>query len=212
MKTKIIACRTLEQELGAAMERTQCTHEIHWVEAGLHNVPPKLRDTLQEILDSCGDCDRVLLAMSFCGNSINGLRTGDFQLVVPRCEDCISLLLGGSRERQAYPAAYFLTEGWLRGERNIWQEYLHCMDTYGQKRGKRIFDSMFSHYRHLALVDTGCFDAESCEAQVRQIAAVLGLDFIRIPGTAGYLEQLLREDLPEDRFLTVPPHSTVTLI
>ncbi len=110
MTAVIIACKTIEQELNAAMEQTGCDYPVVWLEPGLHDVPKKLHETLEAHLDTVRGYDTVLLAMGFCGNSVVGLHTHDFELVIPRRDDCISLLLG---DTQRPFAAVFLTEGWL---------------------------------------------------------------------------------------------------
>lgn len=210
MNPIIIACKTIEQELLASMKEIGCEYPILWLESGLHNWPDKLRNRIQELLDGCEEFDTVLLAMSFCGNSVVGLKTQDFQLIIPRSDDCITLLLGSVQRRKEAKATYFLTEGWLKGELNLWKEYQNCLAKYGEKRGKRIFSALLAHYRNLALVDTGCFHRETLEKQVRQIASVLGLEYLCLEGTLGHLQQLLTGPWEEDRFVLIPPHSTVT--
>ena len=146
MNTVIIACQTLQNELEAAMAACNFSCEIRWIESGLHNVPKKLHATLQEHLDQCDGFDTVLLVMGYCGNSVADIETHDFQLVIPRVDDCISLLLGSvtSRRRQsAGGCTYFMTEGWLQGERNIWKEYEYAINKYGPELGQEIFDTMF---------------------------------------------------------------------
>lgn len=210
MNPIIIACKTIEQELLAAMEQTCCDYPILWLESGLHNWPDKLRARIQELLDGCEGFDTVLLAMSFCGNSVAGLKTRDFQLVIPRSDDCITLLLGSFRRRQEVKGAYFLTEGWLKGEMNLWKEYQSCLARYGEKRGKRIFAAMLAHYKQLALVDTGCFDRAALERQVKEIAATLGLEYMYLDGTLDHLKQLLTGPWAKERFVLVEPDSAVT--
>lgn len=209
MSTVILACKTLEQELLSAMEQEQCTYPVIWLESGLHNWPDKLRTRIQELLDGCGEYDTVLLAMSLCGNCVMGLNSRNFQLVIPRCSDCITLLLG-SAQRQQQKATYFLTEGWLTGERNIYFEYKKCLERYGEKRAKRVFSRMLEHYRYLALVDTGCFDRAAAEVQVRAIALELGLEYRELTGSLDYLRSLLRGSWEERDFLIIPPNSVVT--
>lgn len=209
MSTRIISCKTIEPELNMAMEQVGCEYEVLWLESGLHNVPRKLNARLQELLDNCHDVDTVLLAMSFCGNSVVGLQTGNFRLRIPRSDDCVTLLMGSLKERMNHKATYFLTEGWLAGERNLWREYEDCIWKYGEKRGKWIFSTMLGHYRNLALVDTGSFTGEELETQVREIADRLELQYVRISGTLDFLKQLLTGPWPEERFVEIPPHSMV---
>lgn len=209
-KTVVIGCRTIENELLAAMAETACSHDLRWLESGLHNVPERLNAVLQGLLDDCSGCDTVLLAMSFCGNSLVGLRTHNFKLVIPRCDDCITLLLGAMERRQANFATYFLTEGWLVGENNLWREYQRCIGKYGEKRGKRIFSTMLAHYKYLALVDTGAYDAAKLEAEVQNIAQTIGLEYTRIDGTLDYLRNLLLGNWSEEHFVIIPPNSRIS--
>lgn len=200
----VIACRTIEREVHAAMEACGFAGELRLIESGLHNMPKKLHARLQKELDACRNCDTVLLAMGFCGNSVVGLRAGNFQLVLPRVEDCISLLLGPA----ARPLdSYFLTQGWLDGERNIWCEYEYCVQKYGAELGREIFDQMFRNYRTITLLDTGCYDVAVAAAQARRIAGALSLRLCIRPGTLEALCRLLAGPWEDSRqFVIVPPH------
>ena len=207
MNAVIVACRTLEKELLAAMGVKNCTYPILWLEAGRHNVPESRRQEIQHHLDSCTGYDTVILAASLCGNLVVGLQTHNFQMIVPRCDDCITLLLGSAARRNENAATYFLTDGWLSGKDNIWTEYQRTLEKYGEIRGKRIFSSMLAHYEKLAFVDTGCGDVS---AQIQDIAAELELDYTRLEGSLSYLEELLSGSWDERRFLVVPPHAEIS--
>lgn len=209
MSTIIIACKTMENELRAAMERVDCPYPVLWLEQGLHNWPDRLRREIQRLLDGCTDCDRVLLAMSLCGNAAAGLETRDFSLIIPRCDDCITLMLGSPERRREWPDTYFLTRGWLESDLSLWAEYEKAVEKYGKKRGKRIFSTMLRHYQRLALVDTGGFDSDALFPTVTRMAQELELEPIRLDGTLDYLTALLTGPWPEEKFLTVPPHSLV---
>ncbi len=213
MHTKLIACQTLKNELNAALKRCQVSHEIIWIPSGLHNFPKKLNKALKEALNQCFDCSRVLMAMGFCGNSLTGLETGDYSLIIPRVDDCISLLLGSLVNKKKLPDnlnTYFMTEGWIKGERNIWVEYEHSLEKYGEETGKEIFDMMFSHYKYIALLDTGCFPLQENQKESQRIAAALNLQHKVVPAQTTYLEELLKGPWNPERFLIIPPHSTIT--
>ena len=212
MKTAVIACKTMEDELNWAMERTGSTYPVFWLEQGLHNVPEQLRAAVQTALDGAG-AERVLLAMGFCGNSLRGLQVPAVELIVPRVDDCISLLLGSVKRRlevsQEY-AAYFFTEGWLRGERNIWVEHQHMLETYGEELTEELEKSMFGHYRTLGLLDCGIKPVEPLVEGTKMIAEGLHLTQRVIPASAQYLADLLTGPWPAERFLTVRGGATIT--
>ena len=212
MKTAVIACKTIEDELRFAMERTGCDYPTVWLEQGLHNVPQQLNAAVQTALDGIG-AKRVLLAMGFCGNSLRGLRVPAVELIVPRVDDCISLLLGSVKRRleisQEY-SAYFFTEGWLRGERNIWVEHQHMLETYGEELTEELEKSMFGHYRTLGLLDCGIKPVEPLVEGTKMIAEGLHLTQRVIPASAQYLADLLTGPWPAERFLTVRGGATIT--
>lgn len=202
----IISCKTLQRELLSVMKKLDCRYPIVWLDSGLHNVPKKLNAIIQQHLDQIHGCDTVLLAMSLCGNSVIGLQTHDFQLILPRTDDCISLLLG-DQERPF--ATLFMTEGWLEGGRHIGQEYDECLEKYGPSRGKRIFAAMLKNYRYIAMLDTGCYDTAAAEAEIRRIGEKLGLEYTALTGTVQYLEKLLLGNWNPEEFVILPPNSTL---
>ena len=207
MKTCIIACSTLKKELLAAMEQASCAYPIHWLEAGQHNRRDARRAEIQSALDAVTDCDTVLLAMTLCGGCVTGLKARNFRLVVPRCDDCITLLLGSRDVRKDNSATYFLTEGWLAGKDSIAAEYRRTLKKHGHSRAERVFSAMFANYDKMAFVDTGCGDAADA---VQQIAAGLGLTYTHIPGTLSWLEALLTGSWDPERFLVLKAGETLT--
>lgn len=210
MITEIISCRTIERELHAAMNSAGLDYPVHFVESGLHNVPNKLNQALQELLYSL-HCDRVLLIMGFCGNSIANLQTGDYELLVPRVDDCISLLLGYGRRQQIMREAptYFLSKGWLEGERNIWEEYCYTINKYGEETGKAVFDMMFSHYRRLSVLDDGCFPLEEMIPETQRIAKVLGLEHQVMKADCENIISFLTGPWTPENSLCFAPHTVI---
>ena len=205
MKTAVIACKTIEDELRFAMDKTCTTYPIVWLEQGLHNVPEMLKSALQTALDEVG-AERVLLAMGFCGNAICGVSVPVKELIIPRVDDCISLLLGSVKRRLEVSrehAAYFFTEGWLRGERNIWVEHQHMLELYGEELTEELEKDMFGHYQTLGLLDCGIKPVEPLVESTKMIAEGLHLTQRVIPATTQYLSDLLTGPWPPERFLTM---------
>ena len=213
MKTAIVACKTMEDELNSALEKTGCGYPVIWLDSGLHNVPKRLQTAVQEAIDGA-DADRVLLALGFCGNALAGVEAGKAELILPRVDDCISLLLGSVRRRLEITdryAAYFFTEGWLRGERNIWVEHLHMLEKYGEEVTEALEEDMFGHYRTLGLLDCGEKPVEPLIEHTKMIADALHLEQKVIPASVDYLRELLTGPWPEERFLRVSPGGRIEL-
>jgi hypothetical protein len=214
VETVILACNTIRNELEKAVEATSCAHPFVWVESGLHLVTESLRRRLQEELDKITGVKRVLLAFGFCGNAVAGLKSGDYELVIPRVDDCITLLLGSKENRDrccSQGGVYFLTKGWLEGEINIWKEYHAVLERFGPERTERIYRRMLAHYKFLGLIDTGAYDLPTLLPHVREISDKLKLELLILEGTDRYLKRFLLGPWDDDHFVIIPPLTTIEL-
>ena len=213
MKTAILACQTIKDEIEKAYSLAGCDHDIFWVESGLHNNPDKLRVRLQEELDKITDVDRVILGFGFCGNSVLGLVAGNYELIIPKVDDCITLVIGSVEARNAISAeaaTYFLTQGWLTHESNIWKEYQYSLKKYGKKKTAMIYDMMLGHYKRLGVIDTGCYDFEEFFNNTVEIAKTFKLNHERLDGTITYISELLTGPWDDSRYLIIAPGETIT--
>lgn len=203
----------LRDELEQAVRETGCDYPVTWLDAGLHNYPVKLRRDLQAALDRVEGYQRVLMAYGFCGNSIADIRAGDFEVIIPKADDCLTILLG-SRERRLEMSkgngTYFLTRSWLHGERNIRVEYQYSVEKYGEEHGREIFGMMFGHYRQLALLDDGCYPIREVEGETQETADLLGLPWRTVPASNQRLRDLLTGPWPEEWFLHLKPGEALT--
>lgn len=214
LKTVVLACNTIRDEIEKAAFETGCDHPFRWVESGLHLRPESLRHRLQEELDSISEADRVLLGFGYCGNAVTGLIGRNYELVMPRADDCISLLLGSQENRELCSKSggiYFLTKGWLEGENNIWREYQAVLARFGPERTDRVYRKMLAHYQFLGVIETGAYDLGVMLPLVSQIASTLKLQTRMLPGSDQYLKRLLSGPWNEDEFLVLPPNTRIEL-
>ena len=212
MKTIIVACKTLQEEIELANVRTGMNCEVKLIESGLHERPKKLSETVQELLNSL-QADRVLLCLGQCGNAIVGIRTSDFEMILPKVDDCLSLLIGSSKEKSRLSMkdkAFFLTMGWLSGENTVMSQYEHSKKKYGEETARSILKMMYEHYETIGLIDTGTEPMNELYEQTENIAGLLNLSIKIYPGTLSYIEQLLTGPWPKDRFIIKKPFETVS--
>ncbi|MGD0152826.1 MAG: DUF1638 domain-containing protein [Thermacetogeniaceae bacterium] len=209
MRTAVLACKTIADEIKLAMGVTGCSYPVYWVESGLHRTTELLNRRLQQEIDQIGDVQRVLLAFGFCGNALIGIRPSRFQLIFPRVDDCITLMLG-SRERSKNKGTYYLTRGWLQYENNIWEEYRHTVKRYGHEKAVRIFNIILGQYHSLAIIDTGAYCLQEFLLKSETIASALGLKHKVIAGNICYIKKLLTGPWDDD-FVTIEPGETITL-
>lgn len=131
---------------------------------------------------------------------------------MPKVDDCISLLLGSVDERRKYGGKngmYFLTKGWIEGERNLWVEYQYTIEKYGEETGKEIFDMMLNHYKSLGVIDTKCYDLDEVMPLCKEIADTLELNLKILDYPISYLEDLLTGPWDDDRFVITKPNSKI---
>jgi hypothetical protein len=212
MKTSVLACNTIRDELLLAERKVNSGCEIIWLESNLHNYPDKLRTEMQKGLDSLVGCDRVLMAFCFCGNSVVGLKTHSFELILPRIDDCISLLLGSIEKRAELSKGrqcFFLTKGWLEHESNIWSEYEYTVKKYGEESAQFVINAMFGNYDTLSLIDTGAYDVDSIMNKAAQMSQKFGLQLNSLQGTTTLLEQLLSGPWDESKFIIIPQFTSI---
>jgi hypothetical protein len=206
MKRVLIACETINDEVELAKKNTGVECETVWMSNLLHDSPERLKKALQEEINRVeSDCDEILFAYGNCGNGLLGLKSEKATIVIPRYGDCIDILLSQKNNLERIrTTTYFLTAGWLRGEKTLDREYEHNLQKYGEKRARKVMDIMFRHYQHLMLIDTGAYQVADSLSRVNAIADLIGLKVIVDQGTISPLEKLILGQWDE-HFCVVPP-------
>lgn len=212
MRTKILSCRTLEPEVRLAMERCGCRWELDVLQENNHDVPTRLRRNIQEKLDAMEHVDRVLLAFTTCGGTMTGLKTGDYELVIPRVDDCLSLLMGSMERRKEVQAGgfgLFVTRSWLEHENNTAAQLERIRSRYPAGRAKKVIEIMYGNFDSLNVIDTGAYDVHTILPQTEALALQLGLKHRIVQGTTDYLEKLLQGPYDPQHFIVIPPQTVI---
>jgi hypothetical protein len=194
MSTIIVACHTLTDELNLAIRSTGVSYPVVWIDSKLHIKPEKLKEEVQATLLRISNVSTILLVFGYCGNGLAGIRSETARLILPRVEDCISILLGSQERRTELSrtsASYYLTKGWIESESNITDEWNYSVRRFGEERGARIMRAMLKNYRHLTLIDTGAYDIMPYEAKTEDLAKKLGLTHQVVKGSQRLFQKLL---------------------
>ena len=208
----MVACNTLRTEIEHVMQEHGIERRVIWLESQLHNVPAKLKEALQSALDEVQDAERVLFGFGNCGNVVQGLVAGDFELIIPRIDDCISLVMGSQRRRERYSQenrAMYYTDGWMDKGHNVIDDYNDCVAKHGEEDAQDIFAMMYAHYETMAYLDTGLYDVEELMERTRFIGEIAGMQQKVEPATLAYVDQLVCGPWPDDCFVRVQPHESV---
>jgi hypothetical protein len=212
VRTSIVACKTLINEMRSFLP----SNAIYYcVEPGLHMNPGQMRDALQAIIDRItADMDKIILGYGLCSMGVIGLRAPHSQLVIPRQDDCIAILLGSRRaylkELIREPGTYFLSKGWIDAGITLLDELGKMRQRYGARRAERVISRMLQHYRRLVFINMGYHDPEPYRQFSREAAEVLKLDFQEIKGTPEFLTKICNGPWDDD-FVVAPAGHTISL-
>lgn len=205
--THIIACDVMKEELLAVTPQHPVT--FHFVSMGLHRWPDKLREELRTVLATIEGKSRVVLAFGLCGGAVAGLTAPGIPLFIPRAHDCIPLLLVSHYTHEELvreeKGTYFLSGGWLEGERTVFSEYRRVRDRYGEQKAKRVMATMFDAYRRLVFIYTGHPRENDHLATGRELAELLGLKFTIRPGRDAWLRRIVNGPWDGDSFIEIAP-------
>lgn len=211
-KTVVVACRVLEHEIDFLQNQHGLGLETRWLESSLHDRPQSLKEQLEQTLAEVV-ADRVILTYGQCGGGTLGLKVNFEELILPRVDDCITLLLGSSQRRQEMNrelAAYYVTEGWLTGRKTPMGDFQRILNRYGEKRGRQVIEVMYRNYRSLCLLDTGVSDIERLKGLCIPVTEITGTQLCTACGVLTWLEQLLTGPWPQERFLVKHRGQTIT--
>ncbi|MBU4440750.1 MAG: DUF1638 domain-containing protein [Acetobacterium sp.] len=211
MKRLLIACETIKDEVEMAMQKTGEELEVVWMSNLLHDSPERLKNALQEEIDKAEDrYDELLFAYGNCGNGLLGLKSEKATLIIPRYGDCIDILLCEKENLERIrTSTYFLTQGWLKGEKSLDKEYQHNLEKYGESRARRVMNIMFKNYKNLMLIDTGAYDLAEHLPRVNDIGELIGLEVVVDQGSISPLEKLVTGQW-DDGFCIIPPGQITT--
>lgn len=211
MNNVIIACQTLKDELEKAITETECQYPVLWIDADYHVDPDKLRTKLQQEIDQFNHVDNILLVYGSCGNGLIGLVASAGNLIIPKTDDCISLVMTKPNEKfERLKKTYFLTKGWIESPKSIVNEYTYTLNRYGEKRTTKLFELMLKQYDYLMLIDTGAYDVEEYKSIADDFANKVKLQLTIEKGDLWLLKQLLIGPYDE-KFCVISKGEKVTL-
>lgn len=208
----MLACEIIQDEIHAIMERHALSYPIYYLPPDLHLLPQKLNEYLQEMINRIENVDAILLPMGRCGNGTIGLKSRNATLILPKCDDCVNLLLSRDHLEEERPKySMFFTKGWLRNRASANQEYERTVEKYGKEHADAIMQMIYAGYRYFSLIDTGAYDKQAAKEKLKPLADALGdVEINELEGPCGILEKMLTLNFDENNFVMVPPGVAVT--
>ncbi len=211
MNSIVLACPTVEKELMQSVKQTGFTGEICFLPKYLHNDPNKMRQYLQEKIDRLQQIDEVLLCVSGCGGSTIGLKATSAKLVIPRCRDCVDLLLstGENCEIKRQERGIFLTEGWMNLMKNSAMSLERMTQNLGREKAEQTLRKIYTGFHSFYLIETGTYDTQPVRDYILPLVQTVGGTIESTVGEYSLIKKLLSREW-EEHFLIVPKGESVT--
>ena len=194
-ETVVIACEVMREEL-LRVPRSP-TVSLKFLSMGLHVSPSRLRSVLRNEL----------------GAATEGLNALHVPIIVPRVHDCIPLLLGHTQidgKPQLEKGTFYLSGGWMEGERTLISEHRRAIAKFGEKQALRILNTMFSSYQRVRFIRTEHPRVAKHEAEAKGLAGLLNLAAESTQGDIGYLSRLVNGPWRPPEFLQFARGETIT--
>ncbi|MBR3866611.1 MAG: DUF1638 domain-containing protein [Butyricicoccus sp.] len=227
MRIAFIGCMVLGREVNRLASESGHAIRTWWLRQGLHETPDLLRRALQEKIDEVEEENELLPAhlrfeaivfgYGLCSNGVIGLTSRTLPLIIPRCDDCISLFLGSAdRYREMFrkfDGAFWYNTGWMEhsfypSRKNYARRRAEYAELYGEENADFLMESMnnwMTEYRSCGYITSPVYEDPANEADARQAAADFNWQFAKVEGDMRYLDLLVNGPWKDDEFLTCPP-------
>lgn len=231
MRIAIIGCMVMNREISRLVSESKNKVRVWWLRQGLHDTPDILRSELQNTIDAverenarlrpCQRFQAIVLAYGLCSNGVLGLRSRSIPVIVPRCDDCISLFLGSAERYRKYfrefPGTYWYNRGWIEQAFVPSKEnYRILRAEYTEKYGEDNADYLMSctndwmtKYSRCGFIASPDGGDEEYETFARQAAKDFGWEFRKVKGSLSYLTSLVNGPWDDARFLICPVRSRI---
>lgn len=231
MRLAIIGCMVMNREISHLAAESANVVRVWWLRQGLHDTPDLLRQELQRRIDEIEQenqmlhahlrMEAIVLAYGLCSNGVIGLRSHSIPVIVPRCDDCISLFLGSADRYRALfrelAGVYWYNNGWIEqaftpSRENYVRQRAQYAEEYGEENADYLMactNNWMTQYHHCGYITCPLGERPDCEAYARQAAADFGWQFTQIDGDMTYFNALVNGPWDDARFLTCPPHSRI---
>ena len=213
MNTQILTCSSLFPFVEAAQKEMNTSWPVTVVDR-LHHVDPDemKRVVAAEIGKMPSETDTVLVAMAFCGGVWDHV-TFDKKIVIPRCDDCVSILL--TTDDQYEPNRKETGHLYLYEEKpedfsalSLMRDYTAVSSEFKGIDQDMLFRMWFGNYHRMDIIDTGFNDCyqeyyvEAAQNNADQIGAELGY----AQGSNRMMEKLVSGNWDEQFLVAEPGH------
>ncbi len=212
MSKVILACGSLAEYVTWAQEKMHTDIPVICLDRKYHIDPSKMREAIIRALHDLPDTvDTVLVAMGYCGGSWKDI-SSDKTIVMPKVDDCISLLL--TTDDEPVYNRKDMTHLYVRDRDprvdSVKKAFGHYTKGKDEEAVKAIYDSWSKSFDQFDIVDTGLFDCHTPEYydKVRIDADWLSAGIGYVKGSNRLIEKLVSGKWDE-QFEIIPPKENI---
>lgn len=231
MRIALIGCMVMNREINHLTARSSNIVRTWWLRQGLHDTPELLRANLQQTIDSIEAenqklwstlrFDAIVLAYGLCSNGVIGLQSRSLPLIVPRCDDCISLFLGSSSRYRTlfeeFPGTYWYNRGWIEqaftpSRENYAIRRAEYAEEYGEDNADFLMENAHNwmdKYQSCCYITCPLGDCDAHRAYAKKAAEDFNWIYREISGDLSYLDKLVNGPWDDESFLSCPPGNQI---
>jgi hypothetical protein len=203
----VVTCDVVRSEIERVIGERDIPLKV--MDYALHStpkeMPAKLNIALQELMKQ--GCQRAALGYGLCSNGTVGVKTGG-ELIVPRCHDCISMLLGSPARYMdtfnRYPGTLFLSDGWVRNAGDplstVEQRYVPRL---GEKRAFKGMSLEIANYKYICLINNGVGDYKFLKERALENCRAFHKEYMELEADLSFFQAMLDGPRKENDFLVL---------
>lgn len=231
MRIAWIGCMVMNREISRLVAGSRHVIRTWWLRQGLHDTPDLLRTEVQRMIDEVEKenagfeenmrFDAIVLGYGLCSNGVIGLRSRSIPLIIPRCDDCISLFLGSAeRYRKLFremKGVYWYNAGWIEqaftpSKENYARRLAEYTELYGEDNAEYLLacnNAWMKEYKCCGYITCPFAEYPEYEAYAKRAAQEFGWEYREVEGEMSYFDELINGPWDDEKFLTCPPQSVI---
>jgi len=215
-KTVILSCTSLKDYVELAQKKLNTAYPVIYLSRIYHRDPEEMREHVISALEGLDpEVETVLVSMGFCGGSWDKVKV-PCRVVIPRVDDCISLLLQTTDE----PVSNLKKQDHLYVKdkdpfkENFKSIFDHLTKDIDEETKKRYHEDWMRYYREIDIIETEINDSRRPEyaAAVKADADWLLAEMAYVPGGTHLLEKLISGNWDEQFMVFEPGEITGNIL
>lgn len=233
MNIAFIGCSIMSREIYYEAYKSENKVKTWWLNQGLHDTPLILNKLLEKKIEEIeieqkelkedNKYDYICLGYGLCSNGIIGLESKTISLVIPKCDDCIALFLGGRKKYETlfkkYKGIYWYNIGWIEQAFTPSKEnYEKHKKEYEKIYEKEIVEYLMKEeiiwtkqYQYGIYINNPIIENNKYWLYAKKATEYFGWNFKEVKGEMNMFHNLLNGVWDNKNFLICPPKHKIIL-